>query len=144
MAPARGNRRRRPAASELPQRTDNAERDETGGRVPALPDLIRRAFTLGFSGFFLTEEAIRKALGDTLPKDWVDFAGEQSERTRTEFIERLVAEMGRAFERVDLRELAEQVLEGRTVEINTRIQIHPREASSTKVDVRAEAPRTKR
>ncbi|MBW2665766.1 MAG: hypothetical protein JRE13_05685 [Deltaproteobacteria bacterium] len=31
--------------------------------------MMRRAVAMGLSGFFLTEEAIRKAVGDTLPKE---------------------------------------------------------------------------
>ncbi len=52
------------------------EEDEGKGTLPALPELLRRVASIGFSGFFLTEAAVRKALGDTLPKDWIDFAVE--------------------------------------------------------------------
>lgn len=55
-----------------------AAREDASGRVP---ELLRRMVGMGFSGFFLTEEVVRKALGETLPKDWVDFAAAQSERT---------------------------------------------------------------
>src|SRR5690606_32266264 len=43
---------------------------EPGGRVP---DLLRRVVGLGFSGFFMTEEVVRRALGETLPREWVEF-----------------------------------------------------------------------
>ncbi len=96
---------------------------EAGKGPSGLPELMRRALSLGFSGFFLTEEAVRKALGDTLPKDWVDFAVEQSGRTRREFLERLSFEMGRAFENVDFAEVLRSLLEGRTLEVKAEIRL---------------------
>jgi hypothetical protein len=98
--------------------------DERGG----IPELLRRVMTVGFSGLFTTEAAIRGALGDTLPREWVDFIAEQSERTRDEFITRLVHEFARVLESVDVVGLAEQLLEGRSVEINAEIRLRPRES----------------
>jgi hypothetical protein len=99
-----------------------AEGDASG----PLPELLRRAMATGLAGFFTTEEAIRKALGDTVPQDWVDFAALQSDRTRAEFLDRLGAEFGRVLENVDLVELAESILEDRTIELNATIRLAPR------------------
>jgi len=88
-----------------------------------IPDLIRRAMALGLSGFFTTEEAIRKALGDTLPRDWVDFAADQSERARSELTQRMTEEFGRVMEKVELLDLVERLLEGRTIEITAQIRL---------------------
>ena len=76
------------------------EEDAAGGRIP---ELLRRGLSLGFSGLFMTEEAVRRAFGDTVPRDWIDFATEQSTRTRSEFIERLsgVVRTSRSRGRVD-------------------------------------------
>lgn len=119
MARTRGNPRSGPEPPEPPA-------DEEG-RLPPLPDLVRRLFTVGFSGFFLTEGAIRRALGDTLPKEWQDFAVEQSDRTRAEFVERLSYEMARVFEDVDWAAALETLLEGRTLEVRADIRLAPRE-----------------
>ncbi len=124
MAPARGNQRR---GAVPPREGEGPVNEEAAGRVPGLPDLMRRAFSLGLSGFFLTEEALRKALGDKVPRDWVDFAVEQSDRTRAEFLERLAAEMARVFQESDLSALLEQLLEGRTVELNAQIRLGPKD-----------------
>ncbi|MCZ6784232.1 MAG: hypothetical protein O7G30_13075 [Proteobacteria bacterium] len=107
---------------------DSASEDGTITRGPALPEFLRRAMALGLTGFFSTEEALRKALGDTLPQDWVDFATQQSDRARAEFIDRLSAEFGRILEEVDLVELAERLLDGRTIEISAQIRLGDREA----------------
>ncbi|MEE8580243.1 MAG: hypothetical protein V3T33_01525 [Myxococcota bacterium] len=100
--------------------------DDPSGRIAAIPDLIRRAMAVGFSSFFTTEEAIRKALGDTLPQDWVEFASTQSDRTRQEFIDRLAQEFGRVVENMDLYQMAERLLDGRTIEVTAQIRFGSR------------------
>ena len=97
----------------------------TGGSGPlyAIPELMRRAIAMGLSGFFFTEEAIRKALGEAMPKDLQDFAVDQSRRTRAEFLERLSYEIGRTLENVDVAAVLAQLLAGRTLEVNARIRL---------------------
>jgi len=94
-----------------------------------LADLIRRFTALGLSSFFTTESAIRRAFGDTVPQEWVDFVTEQGERGRQELFDRLAAEAGRVLERVDLEELLENLLTGRTIEIEAKVRIGPRAKS---------------
>jgi hypothetical protein len=99
--------------------------DESGGTLNTIPELMRRIVALGLSGFFLTEEAIRKALGDTVPKDWSDFAADQSERTRSELLERLSLEIGRTLESIDVADVLSRLLAGSTIEINAEIRLRP-------------------
>ena len=95
-----------------------------GAHPPSgIPDFVRRALSAGFSGFFLTGEALREALGDSLPKEWADFASEQSARARSEFIERLSFEMGRAVEAIDWAAVLSTLLEGRTLEVRAEIRL---------------------
>ena len=96
--------------------------DEGRAQSP-IPDFVRKAVAAGFSGFFFTEETIRKALGDTLPKDWADFATDQSNRARAEFLERLSYEIGRALENVDYASILAQLLDGRTLEVNATVRL---------------------
>ena len=93
------------------------------GSLYGIPDLMRRAISLGLSGFFFTEEAIRKALGDALPKDLQDFAIEQSNRTRADFLERLSYELGRSLENIDVAAVLAQLLKGKTLEVSARIRL---------------------
>jgi hypothetical protein len=95
------------------------------GRVP---DLLRRALGLGLAGLFSGEELLRKTLGDTVPREWVEFAAEQGDRTRRDFAERLATELGRSLESIDLQQLAERLLQGHTVEVSARIRFLPRAA----------------
>lgn len=97
------------------------EQDSSGG----VQELIRRMAAVGLSGFFTTETALRKALGDTLPKEWVDFAAGQSERTRHELLDRLAGEFGKVLEQVELTDLMDQLLTGRTVEVTAQIRLGP-------------------
>jgi hypothetical protein len=95
-----------------------------GGATPGgIPELVRRALSAGFSGVFMTGEALRDAIGDSLPREWADFAADQSARTRSEFIERLSAEMGRAIEGVDWAVVLAALLEGRTLEVTAQIRL---------------------
>lgn len=137
MSAARGKRsQRRPDAGGSGDPEGNASREEAAGRVP---ELLRRVVGMGFSGFFLTEEVLRKALGETLPKDWVDFAAAQSERTRRELIDRVAGEVGRTLDGVDLPQLAERLLRGHAIEVTARVRFVPRDGEDGARD--AEAPR---
>jgi hypothetical protein len=78
---------------------------------------------MGLSGFFTTEEAVRKAFGDTLPKDWTDFLLDTSDRTRSEFLDRVSREIGRVLEGVDVASVIQQLLEGRTLQINAQFEL---------------------
>jgi hypothetical protein len=42
--------------------TDEAREEASTGTLNAIPEIMRRAVAMGLSGFFLTEEAIRKAV----------------------------------------------------------------------------------
>jgi len=79
--------------------------------------------TLGFTGFFMTEEALRKSLGDSVPRDVVEFVLDQSQRMRGEFLDRVSRELGRVLERVDPVEVARRLLEGRTVEVKASFRL---------------------
>jgi hypothetical protein len=113
-------------ASNPPEKAEeSAGGDLPGGTLNTIPELMRRIAAVGLSGFFFTEEAIRKALGDTLPKDWIDFAADQSERTRDEFLERLSLEIGRTLENIDVADVLSRLLAGNTIEVNAEIRLKP-------------------
>ncbi len=135
MAGERGSRKKdtpesAPEAQAQPEASEPGEPSEpreAAGRLPVLPEIARRALSIGWSGFFLTEETIRKALGDSLPKDWLDFGIEQSERTRKEFLERLSFEIAQTLEKVDIAATLRELLEGRTLEVRAEIRLGDRE-----------------
>ena len=115
------------------------EEEAPSGLRNPIPELMRRILGLGLSGFFLTEETVRKALGDTLPRDWTDFAVEQSARTREEFLSRLSFEIGRSLENVDLAKVLRDLLEGRTLEVTAQIRLGEKHDGGKASQVRVSA-----
>lgn len=100
--------------------------DDASDTLGPLPEMIRRAAALGLSGFFMTETALRKALGDTVPQEWIDFAADQGDRYRKDLLDRLGDEMARMIQNMDIIELVDQVMAGRTLEINAKIRLGER------------------
>jgi len=112
---------------------------ESGAPSGMIPDLVRRALAAGFSGIFMTGEALRDALGDTVPREWADFAADQSARTRSEFIERMSVELGRAIEKIDWAIVLAALLEGRTLDVTAQIRLGPKgDASGSLVRVKVD------
>jgi hypothetical protein len=99
---------------------------------------------IGFSGLFLTEEVVRKALGETLPRDWVDFAAAQSERTRRELIDRVAGEIGRTLDGLDFPHLVERLLRGHAVEVTARVRFVARDDEDAPADAQEPARRSLR
>lgn len=127
MAPPDGEGKRSREGRARPGRSGHR-----GGRGPAatpggdagfLPDLLRRGLSLGFTGLFLTEEALRRALGDSVPREWIEFFVSQSERTRAELVERLSREFGRVLSALDPVEILRRLLAGHTIEVTARIRL---------------------
>jgi hypothetical protein len=114
---------------------EDAEAQESLG---AIPELMRRAIALGLTGFFTTEEAVRRALGDTVPKDWTDYITESSDRTRNEFLDRLSREIARTLKDVDIAALIQQLLEGRTLSINAEFRLSGEPGTDSEAAVRFE------
>ena len=107
------------------KRTSPPVEEEDNGAAGFLPDLLRRGLTLGFTGFFLTEEAVRKALGESVPRDLMDFILTQSERTRAEFLDRISKEFAAALSALDPVEVVKRLLEGRSIEVSATIRLVP-------------------
>ena len=117
--PARSRRRASGESGEAP----GTPRGRGAAEGSFLPDLLRRGLTMGFTGLFMTEEALRRALGDTLPRDWMEFMVEQSEKTRAELLDRLSREFGRVISAFDPVEILRRLLDGQTIEVSARIKL---------------------
>jgi hypothetical protein len=121
MAQSRRKQRIEPEVPEKePAESGDPEAPESLG---AIPELMRRAIALGLTGFFTTEEAVRRAIGDTVPKDWTDYISESSDRTRGEFLDRLSREVARTLKEVDLAAVLQQLLDGRTLRVNAEFSL---------------------
>ena len=122
MAQRRGKQRDLADAQKAahPPSPGAGEADESAGPIP---EMMRRALTLGLAGFFTTEGALRKALEDTVPKDWTDFLVDTSDRTRSEFVERLSGENGRVLEGIDIAAVLKELMLGKTLEVKAEFRL---------------------
>jgi len=139
MAQSRGKQRIAPdKRAEQPAKPEAKGEQEGRG---AIPELMRRAIALGLTGFFTTEEAVRRAIGDTVPKDWTDYISESSDRTRSEFLDRLSREIARTLKEVDLASVLRQLLDGRTVKVSAEFKLSADPETGGKPAVRFETKR---
>jgi hypothetical protein len=92
-------------------------------------EVVRRAAAAGFSSFFMTEEAIRQALSENLPRDWVDYAARQGGAVRGELVDRLAAEFGAWLRALDtealLRTVVQLVLEHYDLRLEIDLSARP-------------------
>ena len=92
-------------------------------------EVVRRAAAAGFSSFFMTEEAIRQALSESIPRDWLDYAARQGGAVRGELVERLSAEFGAWLRALDtealLRTVAQLVLEQYDLRLEIDLSARP-------------------
>lgn len=103
-----------------------------------VPDLLRRAIGIGVSGLFTTEEVVRKTFGESVPREWVDFAAAQTDRARRELTERIAGQIQRKLDDIGLEEVLQGLLRGHTIEVEAKIRFAPRQADGDegRLDVR--------
>jgi hypothetical protein len=99
------------------------EKLDEAGVKGFFPDILRRGLAVGFTGLFMTEEALRKALGDSVPRDWIEFFVEQSDRTRAELVDRISKEFGRVLTALDPVEVIRRLVDGQTIEVSAKIRL---------------------
>ncbi len=102
--------------------------------------MVRRAATIGFGGFFLTEEAIRRAFAEVVPQEWVQFFVRQNEEMRRELLDRMVREFGEWLRGVDITSLARSMLEGFDFSLRIELSAHPRPPEGTKKAAESVSP----
>lgn len=109
------------SADESDLAADPGELEEAARRSGPLESLfteaIRRAASLGFSSFFLTEEALRRAFNDSVPREWVDYVSRQGEGVRTELFDALAKQFGEWLREIDLVEILGEVLRGHDISV---------------------------
>src|SRR5262245_27839993 len=91
-------------------------------------EAVRRAAQLGLSGFFATEEALRRAFNDAVPRDWVDYLNQQTGDVRTELIDRMAREFGAWLRTVDMTQIVGKLLAENEFELKISISAQPRAA----------------
>jgi hypothetical protein len=100
---------------------ERAEARRAGLFEALLHEAIRRTASVGLSSFFATEDALRRAFNEAVPRDWVDYASRQSAELRAEMIERMSAEFGAWLRTVDLAQIVSKLLAENDVELKISI-----------------------
>ena len=103
-----------------------------------VPDFLRRAIGLGVSGLFTTEEMLRKSFGESVPREWVDFAAAQTDRARRDLTERIAGQIQSKLDDIGIEEVLQRLLRGHTIEVEAKIRLAPRESDDpeSRFDVR--------
>ncbi len=115
--------------SERGEQPVSSEKKFSNSDPSAMQEVLQRALSLGLSSLFSTQETVRKAVGEAMPPEWIDFASEQSNRARQELIERIATQIEALIQRIDVKELVESVMQGRAVEVKASIKILPPKGS---------------
>ena len=103
-------------------------------------ELVKRATQSGLDKIFLTEETLRKALGEKVPKDSVNILLNQLKSSREELAKWVLAEMLKMLSHINLREELKALVEDTVIEIRTDISFGGKtapETTSTKVALRS-------
>ncbi len=102
-----------------------------GERPGALESLfregLRRAASLGFSSFFLTEEALRRAFNDSVPREWVDYVARQGEEVRAELFEALSMQFQKWLREIDVVEVLSEVARRHDISVRLEISAAPKQ-----------------
>ncbi len=107
---------------------------QSSGRIPDsslkktldtfLPEMVKRALFLGAGMLFMTEEGVRKVLGEVnLPREAVSYLIKQSDKSKKEFFTIFQRELNRFLSRVDVTRLSKEVLDGISVEVNAKVTL---------------------
>jgi len=107
---------------------ERAEERRAGLFEALLHEAIRRTAAVGFSSFFATEDAVRRAFSDAVPRDWVDYASRQSTELRSEMIERMSAEFGAWLRTIDMAQIMSKLLADNDFELKISISAERKSA----------------
>lgn len=100
-----------------------------GGSLEAVfAELVRRAASLGFQSFFLTEKALRGAFSDAVPDDWVEYASRQGDELRAELIDRMAREFGEWLRTLDVGAVLGDMLRESDVSVRLELSARPKSA----------------
>ena len=89
-----------------------------------LPEIVKRAVFLGAGMLFMTEEGVRKVLGEiNLPREAVNYIIKQSDKSKKEFFTIFQRELNRFLSRIDITRLSKEVLDGISVEVNAKVTL---------------------
>jgi isopentenyl diphosphate isomerase/L-lactate dehydrogenase-like FMN-dependent dehydrogenase len=97
-----------------------------------VPEMVKRALFLGAGMLFMTEEGVRKIVGEiNLPREAVSYLIKQSDKSKKEFFSIFQRELNRFLSRVDVTRLSKEVLDGISVEVNAKVTLRTKPENSS-------------
>jgi len=109
---------------------------KTGG----MTEVARRILLTGLGAIFMTEEGIRKALGDMkLPKDAVGYVMDTVLKQKDELLGMVASELSKFFSKVKVHEEVQKALSGLQLHLDAKLtfdqkKVHP--VSAPKISVK--------
>ncbi len=101
--------------------TERDKNDDPQRRADGLSDFIKKGISTGVKSVLLTEEGVRSALGDLMPKEISATVKAHVDGLKKELYTTVVNEFSQFLEHVDIASEMKKVLKGMKVEIRTEI-----------------------
>ncbi|MBM4373314.1 MAG: hypothetical protein FJ098_16780 [Deltaproteobacteria bacterium] len=118
---------------------DFQDRDDRGGRLDGLQDLLRRTVSSGVRGVLNTEEGIRNMVGELLPKEIGAYIKAQVETMRQDLSAAVIREFTTFLKTLDLPADLRKLLDGMKITVHAEIHLAGSEPAAP-----SEAPRKPR
>jgi len=113
---------------------DSENKKPSGG----MTELARKILLTGVGAVFMTEETIRKTLGDLkLPKDAVGSVVDSLKKQKDEVLQLVAQELSSFFSRVKVHEELQKALKGMQIHLDAKISFdQAKESSTAKVEIK--------
>lgn len=111
-------------------------------RSGGLPDLTRRLLSLGLGAFFLTEDTIRRTVGEAkLPRDVAQQVVNGAQRRKDELFAFFKREITSMISNIDFSSELRDFLRHHTVRVNAEIKFLPHPTPASTAETKAASPR---
>ena len=108
-----------------PHEPDDHDEDPRGG---VLPELTRRLLSAGVGAYFLTEETIRRAVGEArLPRDVANQVVQGAQRRKDDLFNYVKRELGQVIENIDIQGELRRFLQDHNVKVSAEIEFVPKQ-----------------
>lgn len=96
-------------------------------------ELVKKVLTVGVGAIFLTEENLRAMVSEfKLPKELITGVLDSASKSKNEFFAKLSTDvMDRIMERVDVKDLVQELLTKNEIELSVKIRIKPKEPATS-------------
>lgn len=95
----------------------------TDDKDKGISDVIKKVVSIGVGAAFMTEDAVKKVLGDLpLPKEIVNGLLKNAQTVKEDFVQSVRAELSQHLSKVDPKKLMEEVLENYDIDVQAKVK----------------------